>query len=236
MAPPPLAASADRPTTTKRRTEYERAAQPGAHRPSPEAPKPATWIPGPDDPFASRQPVRPPLNPDDPFRPSPGGWTTGTPAPIQGSRTPEPPPPAPTAAPPTWGGAPAPAPNNSRTIIESGGPAPQVHQVRGALFEYRSPADPGRIHPLHAGRNKIGRTAESDVVLEDGRVSSEHGFLMIVGDRATFMDVSTNGSIVDGRPVHGEVRELNPGSVLTLGGARLVFVLVPQAALEARLA
>lgn len=235
MAPPPPAAPADRPSPAKRRTEYEPAAQPGAQGPSPAAPKPATWVPAADNPFASPQPVRPPLNPDDPFRPSPGGRTNGTASPDPAWTTPEPkpPPPAPTAAPPTWGGAQAPTPNKGRTIIESGGP---VRQVRGALFEYRSPSDPGRIHPLHVGRNKIGRGAESDVVLEDGRVSSEHGFLMIVGDRATFMDVSTNGSIVDGRPVHGEVRELNPGSVLTLGGARLVFVLVPQAALEARLA
>ena len=118
--------------------------------------------------------------------------------------------------------------------MEVVGPGPS-RQLRGALFEYRGPNDPGRIHQLFSGQNKLGRSPDRDVVIsDDPKVSLEHGFLMLTGDQARFMDTSTNGSFVDGVAVHTESAVLSPGSVLQLGDVRLVFVMVPSSALGGR--
>lgn len=118
--------------------------------------------------------------------------------------------------------------------MEVVGPGP-ARQLRGALFEYRGPSDPGRIHQLFAGQNKIGRSPDRDVVIpDDPKVSGEHGFLMLTGDQAKFMDASTNGSFVDGVAVHGDSAILSTGSVLQLGDVRLVFLMVPSSALGGR--
>ncbi|MCK6525988.1 FHA domain-containing protein, partial [Myxococcota bacterium] len=130
-----------------------------------------------------------------------------------------PPPPPPRAA--------APSP---RTIVErpAGAPA-QSAQVRGALLDPRY----GRLHALRAGRNTVGRDPDQDVQVEDGRVSGRHGFLFIKeSGEASFMDVSTNGSVVNGVALHGEVAELAHGAVLRLGGASLILLLVPAQALR----
>jgi len=93
---------------------------------------------------------------------------------------------------------------------------------------YRGADDPGCILPLRAGRNSLGRNADNDVCLDDGRVSGQHAFLFTRAEDATYMDISSNGSVVDGKPVHGEQVILQNGSVLELGGAKLVFVLIPE--------
>lgn len=106
--------------------------------------------------------------------------------------------------------------------------------VRGALFEYRGPTDPGRVHPLRAGRNVLGRNAECDVVVDDGRVSGQHAFLFIRAEDATFIDVSSNGSVVNGAVVHGEQVVLQNHAVIALGGTTLVLVIVPEQLLSRR--
>ncbi|MBM4366125.1 MAG: FHA domain-containing protein [Deltaproteobacteria bacterium] len=99
------------------------------------------------------------------------------------------------------------------------------------LVEYRAPGDPGRVYSLRGGRNRLGRDDDRDVVLDDERVSGEHGIITITEDRARYLDSSSNGSMVDGQPVIGDVAELRSGSVLSLGGTSLVFLLVPVACL-----
>jgi pSer/pThr/pTyr-binding forkhead associated (FHA) protein len=106
--------------------------------------------------------------------------------------------------------------------------------IRGALFEYRGPTDAGRVHALRAGRNTLGRNADCDVVLEDGRVSGQHAFLFVRAEDASFMDVSSNGSIVNGAVVHGEQVILQNHAVLNLGGTTLVLVVVPEPVLARR--
>lgn len=139
-------------------------------------------------------------------------------------------PPAPTpAAPP----AAAPRPK-ARTIVETGGESPAAGLVRGALFEYRGPTDPGRVHPLRAGRNVLGRNPECDVMIDDGRVSGQHAFLFIRAEDASFIDVSSNGSVVNGSVVHGEQVVLQNHAVITLGGTTLVLVIVPEQLLSRR--
>jgi pSer/pThr/pTyr-binding forkhead associated (FHA) protein len=106
-----------------------------------------------------------------------------------------------------------------------GGPSP----VRAALFEYRGQGHPGSIHVLRAGRNVLGRDAAvCDVVLDDDRASKQHAFLFIRGDEASFIDVSSNGSMVDGRSVFGTEAKLQQHSTVDIGATRLVFVIVPE--------
>ena len=101
--------------------------------------------------------------------------------------------------------------------------------MRGALLDPRY----GRLHALRVGRNTVGRDPDQDVQVEDGRVSGRHGFLFIKeSGEASFMDVSTNGSVVNGAPLHGEVAELEHGAVLKLGGAAMILLLVPPQVLR----
>ena len=54
------------------------------------------------------------------------------------------------------------------------------------------------------GANVLGRNADCDVLIDDGRVSGQHAFLFIRAEDASSIDVSSNGSIVNGAVVHGE--------------------------------
>ncbi|MCS6900078.1 MAG: FHA domain-containing protein [Myxococcales bacterium] len=102
-------------------------------------------------------------------------------------------------------------------------------QLRGALFEYRAKGHPGFIHTLRDGKNVLGRDpAVCDVVLEDDRTSKQHAFLFIRDEDASFLDISTNGSIVDGRPVRSSEVKLSSSSVIQVGGLRLIFVFLPK--------
>ena len=234
VAPQPVAPVSN--PSQKRRTEFEQpvAAAIPASRPN-------------NDAFGS-VPPRPAFDPKDPWGPTSAqatppvaaavtpapaaagaGWGTpqAPPAPSAGWGNP-PQPPAPSA----WPAAPPQAASaisaKPKTIIEGVSPAAAA-QIRAALFEYRSVSDAGKIHPLRAGQNKIGRSPDRDVVIEgDSKISGEHAFLTLMGDVAKFVDgCSTNGSIVDGVVVHGDSATLKSGSIIILGDVRLVFLLVP---------
>ena len=73
----------------------------------------------------------------------------------------------------------------------------------------------------------MGRNEDRDIILADGRVSGEHGFLFIRAERHTYVDTSSNGSRVDGQVVFGEQIEVRSGSVLEVGGMRLILVIIP---------
>ncbi|MDG1484070.1 MAG: FHA domain-containing protein [Myxococcota bacterium] len=200
----------------KRRTMYEPSTQPSRRPPV-------------DDFFGNPPPSRPPLrDPEDPFaqsvRPA-AAAAQPTPQASAPSR-PAPPPAAPHAG---WGAAaPQPSAPKNRTIIENpASPAASAQRrIRGALFCYTSPDDPGSILPLHDGRNSMGRNDDRDVVLADGRISGEHGFLYVREDRHTYVDTSSNGSRVDGQIVYGEQIEVRSGTVLEIGGMRLILVII----------
>ena len=204
----------------KRHTVFE--PDPAAAPPPPPAQRGADF-------FANPLPPRPTFDPRDPFaaaslppsRPAAAPMSPVAPAPVQA-------PPAPAAAPP-----PAARPK-ARTIVETANEGAAVGLIRGALFEYRGPTDPGRVHPLRAGRNVLGRDAGCDVVIDDGRVSGQHAFLFIRTEDASYMDVSSNGSIANGSVVHGGQVILQNNAVLTLGGTTLVLVIVPESLLSRR--
>ncbi len=85
------------------------------------------------------------------------------------------------------------------------------------------PDDPGTAHVLREGRTTIGRDEGQDLRLDDGQVSGLHGFVFAAPGGVRYIDVSTNGSRVDGAVCHGAQVDLRAGSVLVLGGTRLVF-------------
>jgi pSer/pThr/pTyr-binding forkhead associated (FHA) protein len=153
-----------------------------------------------DDPFAAPPPRRVVHDPVDPFR-----------AALQG------PPPAPAAAPTN-------APRRGTQIDRSGAP---VRRVGAVLVAFARADDAGTVFALRHGRNTVGRDEANDVRLDDGRVSGQHGFVFVRDDGASFIDVSTNGSIVDGRAVLGQQVDLAHGSWLRLGGTCLVFASLP---------
>ena len=202
--PPPAPAPAAAVQPGKRVTHYEASGQSSAP-------------PAADDFFRDPPPPRPaPLDPDDPFA---------------SSVRPAAPPAA--AAPPPAAAAPrlaASARQPSRTIAEQ--PGGIRRRLRAALFVFPGGSDDGTILPVYEGRNSLGRAPDRDIVLEDGRVSGEHGFLYIREERHTYVDTSTNGSRVDGKVVFGEQIEVRTGSVLELGGLRLVLMVVPPEAIQ----
>ena len=198
----------------KRRTMYE---------PSNQSAPIHSSRPPADDFFGNPPPSRPPLrDPEDPFAQS---VRPVTPEP------PREPAPAPSSEPrrDAWQAAPAATPpaRKNRTIIENPSASSNVRRLRGALFCFTSPEDPGSILSLHEGRNSMGRNDDRDVVLDDGRISGEHGFLFIRKDRHTYVDTSSNGSRIDGQIVYGEQVEVRSGSVMEVGGMRIILVIIP---------
>ncbi len=207
-APQPVPPPAPAHPHQKRHTVFEpESAAPPAPGPRPKA-----------DFFSNPPPPRPAFDPKDPF-----GAAAPPPAPAPAPVAPAPAPPVAQARP------------KARTIVESSaGEASGGALVRAVLFEYRGPTDTGRVHPLRVGRNVIGRNEDCDVVVADGRVSSQHGFLFIRAEDATYVDVSSNGSTVNGTVVHGEQVVLQNHAVLALGGTTLVLAMVPEQVLARR--
>ncbi|MDB1089471.1 FHA domain-containing protein [Streptomyces sp. ACA25] len=109
--------------------------------------------------------------------------------------------------------------------------------VDGAVLSFQRPsetAEPGRaparllvlsgpdaggVHLLHGGEVRIGRSADTEVPLDDPDVSRLHCVLAMTRDGAvTVRDLnSTNGTAVNGVPVGGRPVPLPPGSVLRVG-------------------
>lgn len=112
----------------------------------------------------------------------------------------------------------------AKTIIERTKEGETAAALRGALLE---DGGLGQVHAVRAGRNSLGRAEGCDIVLEDEKVSQQHGFLFIRDEGATFIDTSTNGSLVDGVRVHGDQVEVGHGARLELGGVRLRLLLAP---------
>jgi len=80
---------------------------------------------------------------------------------------------------------------------------------------------PGAIYAVE-GTSRIGRSDESDIVLNDPSVSRTHAVVEIVAGRAMLRDLeSTNGTFLNGRRIRSEA--LRDGDELKLGNTRLRF-------------
>lgn len=76
----------------------------------------------------------------------------------------------------------------------------------------------GQVHRLdEATPNVLGRSGDSDIIVDDAGVSRSHARLTRSADTWTFEDLgATNGSFVGGRRVRGST-ELRPGDRIQLG-------------------
>jgi ABC transport system ATP-binding/permease protein len=125
-----------------------------------------------------------------------------------------PPEPAPTV-PPAQAGAPA---------RPSGVPTPSMHDARDSGPPPRmGPAGraPSAVHRM-AGRVRIGRDPDGDIVLTDLLVSRHHAELRTTATGVQVVDLGTrNGTHVNGRRV--TEAPLRPGDVVSVGHHQLVF-------------
>jgi len=77
--------------------------------------------------------------------------------------------------------------------------------------------------PLDRDRLRIGRSKDSDLVLDDEFASRNHAAIERRGTRHYLFDLgSTNGTLVRGEPVRGE-RELQNGDEIRIGETSLLF-------------
>lgn len=82
--------------------------------------------------------------------------------------------------------------------------------------------DGTRIYSLSGGAVNIGRRADNDLVIDDGRVSRQHAQLRLVHDHYMIFDLeSTGGTFVNNQQVSQCL--LYPGDVISLAGVPLVF-------------
>lgn len=89
------------------------------------------------------------------------------------------------------------------------------------LVALAPPALAGRVWDLAGERVVVGRSPDCDLVLDDPRVSKRHAALSRRDGRWWIEDLgSTNGTVVDGRPLHAPTA-LTPGGRIELGGTML---------------
>lgn len=80
-----------------------------------------------------------------------------------------------------------------------------------------------RCYNLKQGRTTIGRRPDSDVLVLDLSVSSQHAVITIAGDKATIEDLgSTNGVYINRKKIKRS-HELVDGMRIAIGLCRLVF-------------
>jgi hypothetical protein len=87
----------------------------------------------------------------------------------------------------------------------------------------------GKRYPITHSRTVIGRGSDADVTVDDTGISRKHVEILWDGTRAQVNDLgSTNGSLLDGRPV--SKAPLPPDSVIDIGRTRIVFRVLAQSA------
>jgi FHA domain-containing protein/DNA translocase FtsK/SpoIIIE-like protein len=103
--------------------------------------------------------------------------------------------------------------------------APVPEPVPARLLVVSGP-DAGGVHLLRGGEIRIGRSAKADVPLDDPDVSRLHCAVSLGADGSvTVTDLgSTNGTLLNGRPVAGGPAPVPPGAVLRLGESTLRLV------------
>lgn len=87
----------------------------------------------------------------------------------------------------------------------------------------------GQRYALNHASIVLGRSAETDIPIDDPGVSRKHLKIEQRGNTTWAVDLgSTNGSFVNGQRVVGET-ELFDGSNISMGQTRIIFRLLPQA-------
>jgi hypothetical protein len=112
-------------------------------------------------------------------------------------------------------------------------PHPELDEAPTQLHVVAGP-DAGGVHLLHGGQITVGRSADADVPLDDPDVSRMHCAVTVAADgRVSVADLgSTNGTVLDGRPVDARPVRFAPGALLRIGESALR--LTPSAGPAAR--
>jgi pSer/pThr/pTyr-binding forkhead associated (FHA) protein len=110
---------------------------------------------------------------------------------------------------------------DSLTVVRGGLDEPAASSARARLRVVEGP-DRGAEFALDKHRCVVGRR-NADIVLRDPRVSRQHAVLEIFKDRILLKDLgSSNGTLVDGRPV--EVEIVTHGARIRVGDSTLELV------------
>jgi pSer/pThr/pTyr-binding forkhead associated (FHA) protein len=84
---------------------------------------------------------------------------------------------------------------------------------------------PGDVIQLRQGASTVGRAAGNAVQLSSRLVSKRHVQLMCSGDECVIEDISTNGTLVNGRRLAGRVaRRLQHGDRIDIGDESFLFL------------
>jgi pSer/pThr/pTyr-binding forkhead associated (FHA) protein len=103
--------------------------------------------------------------------------------------------------------------------------------LTGFLVSY-SLSRQGQFFPLREGRQTIGKGQSMRIKINDALLSEEHALILCRGGKFIFEDrLSSNGSVVNGQEVNGQV-VLQHGDFLTLGAHSYTLVVVPKSELS----
>lgn len=93
----------------------------------------------------------------------------------------------------------------------------------------------GEFWPLQLGKNSIGQSKDSDIILSEGTVSSNHAVIIIRQGRSGIIAAikdseSTNGTMINGEPIDFSAEECHDGDIITIGkNYECIFILLdPQ--------
>ena len=205
-APAPAPAAAAPPPAQAARS----AAPPPA--PPPPASAPATSPAAPAKLQSTGYFQTPPRSPAAAPAPAPAPAPRAAPAPSSPAPRPAAPTPSAATAPPQ------PAAPGAPAVRPSAGAAPQL-----AKFVVRSGAMKGQRLLVKVPIVNIGRAEYCDIVIPDDSVSSQHAKLTRREGVWVLTDLgSTNGTLVDGEKIDGDV-PLAPGAFVRFGDVQLVF-------------
>lgn len=106
----------------------------------------------------------------------------------------------------------------------------EVHEAGAFLLGTSDPVD-GAIFRMSVGESMIGRSPQSDILVNDPTVSQSHAKLSVQPEGITLTNLmSTNGTRVNGSEI-ASVR-LEDGDVIRLGRVSLVFKEIPPESIE----
>ncbi len=95
----------------------------------------------------------------------------------------------------------------------------------------------GEYWPLHIGQNTIGQNPNSDIVLPEGTVSSDHAVIVVRKMKnpekviASISDArSTNGTMINGESLGFSAVECKNGDIITVGDSYQLFLILVDAA------
>ncbi len=114
----------------------------------------------------------------------------------------------------------------NRTCILPGEESARERKLVGFLVSYDLHCQ-GKLFKLFEGKNLVGSERGCDIVIENvSAVSGKHLTILYRNNSFLFKDeFSTNGTYIDG--IMRNEGELNKECVITIGGVRMYFIMVP---------